>query len=226
LLAIRESILAEITEGKFGPDSRLIQEELADALGVSRQPVQQALLLLRSRGLLRDAPGRGLMIAPLDPEHVRNLLEVRALLEGLSAARAARIAPEVARPEGAALIARGRAAVKKGSIARITAADMEFHYFLYDLSGNPFIEEVCTPHWSYIRRVMAEVLRGQTPDEIWDQHEAILQAVSSGDANQAERLARDHVAHAAGVFIERLGERVVQEPKPMARTRRPAHISA
>jgi DNA-binding GntR family transcriptional regulator len=50
---VYESILAEITEGKFGLDSRLIQEELAEALGVSRQPVQQALLLLRSRGRLR-----------------------------------------------------------------------------------------------------------------------------------------------------------------------------
>ena len=54
---VYESILTEITEGRLGLDSRLIQEELAETLGVSRQPVQQALLLLRSRGLLRDAPG-------------------------------------------------------------------------------------------------------------------------------------------------------------------------
>ncbi len=222
---VYESILAEITEGKFGPDSRLIQEELADALGVSRQPVQQALLLLRSRGLLRDAPGRGLTIVPLDIEYVRNLLEVRALLEGLSAARVARIAPEVVKTEGAALLARGRAAVKKGSIAQITAADMEFHYFLYNLSGNPLIEEVCTPHWSYLRRVMGEVLRGQTPDDIWDQHEAILKAVASGDADKAERVARHHISHASDVLIERLGQRVVQEPKPAARPRRTGNTS-
>ena len=54
---VYESILTEITEGRLGLDSRLIQEELAETLGVSRQPVQQALVLLRSRGLLRDAPG-------------------------------------------------------------------------------------------------------------------------------------------------------------------------
>jgi DNA-binding GntR family transcriptional regulator len=204
---VYESILTEITEGKLGQDKRLIQEEIAAALGVSRQPVQQALLLLRSRGLLRDAPGRGLMVAPLDPHYVRNLLEVRATLEGLAAARVALYAPELARDEGNALLARGRAALKARSIAQMTAADIEFHYFLYRLSGNPLIGEICTPHWSYLRLVMGEVLRGQTPSDIWDQHETILDAVVSGNAERAEQVARHHIAHAADVLVARLGER-------------------
>lgn len=219
---VYESILAEITEGRFPLDKRLIQEELAEALGVSRQPVQQALLLLRSRGLLRDAPGRGLMVAPLDPDHVRNLMEVRAVLDGLASGKAAAAARDVARKEGPALLARGRAAVKEGSIARMTAADMEFHYFLYRLSGNPLIGEICTPHWSYLRRVMGEVLRGQTPDEIWDQHDAILKAVISGDADRAEAVARHHISHAAGLLVQRLEVHLAQEDKPVARTRRAA----
>jgi DNA-binding GntR family transcriptional regulator len=217
---VYESILAEITEGKFGLDSRLIQEELAEALGVSRQPVQQALLLLRSRGLLRDAPGRGLMVAPLDPAHVRNLLEIRGVLDGLATAKVAETAAAIAKKEGPAYLARGRAAVKNRSIAQMTAADMEFHFFLYGLADNPLIGEICTPHWSYLRRVMGEVLRGQTPDDIWDQHEAILQAIVSGDAVKAERVARHHISHASDVLAGRLEQHLNQEKKISARPRR------
>ncbi|HUU71592.1 MAG TPA: GntR family transcriptional regulator, partial [Burkholderiales bacterium] len=53
---VYEAILSDISSGKFDGDARLIQEELADSLGVSRQPVQQALLLLKSHGILRDTP--------------------------------------------------------------------------------------------------------------------------------------------------------------------------
>ena len=214
---VYESILTEITEGRLGLDSRLIQEELAETLGVSRQPVQQALLLLRSRGLLRDAPGRGLMVAPLDPAHVRNLLEVRAMLDGLASAE---VAANVAKKEGPAYLARGRTAVKNRSIAQMTVADMEFHYFLYRLSGNPLIGEICSPHWSYLRRVMAEVLREETPDEIWDQHEAILSAIISGEAAKAERIARHHIAHASDVLAGRLEHHLNQNKQPPPKTLR------
>lgn len=223
---VYESILGEITEGKFGLDSRLIQEELAEALGVSRQPVQQALLLLRSRGLLRDAPGRGLMVAPLDPRHVRNLLEVRGVLDGLASAKVAEIAAVIAKKEGPAYLARGRAAAKNRSIAQMTAADMEFHFFLYKLAGNPLIGEICTPHWSYLRRVMGEVLRGQTPDDIWDQHEAILQAIVSGDAAKAEHVARRHISHASDVLAGRLEQHLNREKKISARPRGSASARA
>ena len=215
---VYESILAEIAEGRLGLDSRLIQEELAESLGVSRQPVQQALMLLRSRGLLRDAPGRGLMVAPLDPVHVRDLLDVRAMLDGLASAKVAQTAATIAKKEGPAYLARGRTAVKNRSIAQMTVADMEFHYFLYKLSGNPLIGEICTPHWSYLRRVMAEVLRGETPDEIWDQHEAILNAIVQGDSAKAERIARHHISHASDVLAGRLEQHLSRNKQPTVKS--------
>lgn len=202
---VYEAILSEISAGKYGPDSRLIQEELAEALGVSRQPVQQALLLLRSQGLLRDAPGRGLMVAPLDADHVRNVYEIREMIDGLASSKAAERGREIAGREGPAFIASGRAAVAGGSIPRMIAADMDFHYFLYGLSGNPLIPEVSAVHWSHLRRVMGEVLQhGEPPNAIWDQHEAILDAVIAGDAAAAERLARHHIAHAGEALAPRV----------------------
>ncbi len=206
---VYEAILSEVSSGKFGRDARLIQEEIAAKLGVSRQPVQQALLLLRNHGILRDAPGRGLMVAPLEAEFVRNLYEVRGALDGLASGKAAERGQQIAAKDGPALIVRGREAVTSGSIAKMISADMDFHFFLYGLSQNPLIAETSLPHWSYLRRVMGEVLlHGETPAEIWDQHEAILNAVIAGDANQAERLARDHISQASETLTSRMPERI------------------
>ncbi|MFO1320498.1 MAG: GntR family transcriptional regulator [Burkholderiales bacterium] len=225
---VYEAILSELTTGKVGPDSRLIQEEIAESLGVSRQPVQQALLLLRNHGLLCDAPGRGLQVAPLDPELVRNLFEVRAVLDGLASAKASERAAAQARKEGSAYIDRGRAAVKSGSVARMISADMDFHFFLYGLSGNPLIAEMSGPRWSYLRRFMGAVLltgETETPTDIWDEHEAILQAVVEGRPDVAERLARQHIHHASDMLTGRLDalrpeESELEPPRRAARTRR------
>ena len=84
-------------DGELPANSRLIQDELARAYGVSRQPVQQALLLLRDRGMVREAPGRGLIVSPLDVDFVRNLYEIRAMLDGLAARLAAERGAERAR---------------------------------------------------------------------------------------------------------------------------------
>lgn len=218
---VYEAILADISAGRFDNDARLIQEELAESLGVSRQPVQQALLLLRNHGILRDAPGRGLMVAPLDGEFVRNLYEVRGVLDGLASAKAAERGYQGARAEGPAYIKRGREAVASRSIARMIAADMDFHFFLYGLSQNPLVAETSSAHWSYLRRVMGEVLlHGETPAEIWDQHEAILDAVIAGDAQEAERLAREHISHASQTLTERLAERAHEDMNPAVGVRR------
>lgn len=225
---VYEAILADISAGKFGGDQRLIQEDIAALLGVSRQPVQQALLLLRSQGLLRDAPGRGLMVGPLDAQHVRNLYEIRAMLDGLASRNGATRARAVAKTDGPAYVERGRAAVKSRSIARMIAADMEFHFFLYGLSGNPLVAEVSSPHWSYLRRVMGEVLLfGETPRDIWDQHEAILEAVIAGNASEAERLAREHISLAADTLSSRMTDReqIATEPTPIRAQRKPKKLT-
>src|SRR6201991_3963 len=94
------AIVSEIVDGELPSNSRLIQDDLARAYGVSRQPVQQALLLLRDRGLVREAAGRGLIVSPLDVDFVRNLYEIRAMLDGLAARLAAERGAARARAEG------------------------------------------------------------------------------------------------------------------------------
>lgn len=206
---VYEAILSRIEAGQYGPDARLVQEEIAEALGVSRQPVQQALLLLRAEGVLINAPGRGLMVAPLDEEKVRNVYEIRASLDALAVVKAARRADPRAKAEGPEFIRRGRDAVAGKSISEMIAADMAFHHFLYELAGNPLIAETAAPHWTYLRCVMGAVLmQGESPRDIWAEHEAILDTVIRGDVTEAERLSRAHVNNATASLLHRMDQEV------------------
>lgn len=202
---VHEAILLEIASGKLTPGTRIIQEQIAAELGVSRQPVQQALLLLRNQGLLKDATGRGLIVAPLDPEYIRQMYEVRAMLEGLAFRKAAETNPGVAAAQGAELISKGRQAVKGGSVQELIAADMAFHNFVYTLSENLLIAPTMDTHWTYTQRVMGEVLmRDEKPRDIWDQHEAMLAAIAQGDGEAAEQAARAHIMQTAVFIIGRI----------------------
>jgi DNA-binding GntR family transcriptional regulator len=206
---VRDAILAEIASGQLAPGERIIQEQIAKTLGVSRQPVQQALLLLRNLGVLRDAPGRGLIVTRLQPDQVRHMYEMRAVIEGLACRLAAQHNAEPAARLGPALIDAGRKAVASGSVARMVAADLKFHEFIYGLSGNPLIAPAMAAHWTHTQRVMGEVLmKDETPRDIWDQHADILEAIARGDAVQAEALARSHITQAADFMVVRLQSEV------------------
>jgi DNA-binding GntR family transcriptional regulator len=202
---VHEAILLEISSGKLAPGTRIIQEQIATELGVSRQPVQQALLLLRNQGVLSDAPGRGLIVAPLDPDHIRHMYDVRAVIEGLAFRKAALNNADLAKRDGPAFISKGRQAAQTGSVSELIAADMAFHHFVYSLSENLLVAPAMDTHWTYTQRVMGEVLmRDEKPRDIWDQHEALLAVIILGDAEAAEAHAREHILAAADFIIARI----------------------
>lgn len=215
-----DAIVSEIVSGRLASGARLIQDDLARELKVSRQPVQQALLLLRNQGLVKDAPGRGLIVAPIEPNEVRDLYQLRAAMEALAARLAAANVTERFKADGKALIDKGRAALHRGSLEDQIALDIEFHVMLARASRNALLSESMTPHWPKIRRIMAEVLRDgeQLSRRIWDEHAAIVEAVGKGDADRAERLCREHLTRASSLVEARLAARSEPE-KPRKRAK-------
>lgn len=201
---VYERLLNAICSGALAAGARLTQEELAASLHVSRQPVLQALRLLKRDGVAIDAGRRGLIVAPVDPVVIQGVYEVRAALEGLAARlaalRGAKIDP--------AFVQRGRAALAAGDFPAMIDADVAFHNALYAASGNPLIAESASRHWHHIRRAMGGVLQAEGPrDWVWDEHEAIVAAVNAGDAPAAERRAREHCEAGGRVLFNRLRSR-------------------
>ena len=197
-------VLADaITDGSLAPGERLTQEEIAAQLQVSRSPVLQALRMLKKDGLIEDAPGRGVQVVALDPEWVGQLYEVRGALDVL----AARLAAETRYVIDPQLIAQGRAAAKGSNLKAIVDADLAFHTALYRASGNPLISESANRYWVHIRRVMGAVHRTSIHRAtIWDEHQAIADAISQGDAERAVMLTGLHVRRARTNVVQRLGD--------------------
>lgn len=204
-----DAVVAEIVSGRLPSGGRLIQDEIARALGVSRQPVQQALLLLRNQGLVKEASGRGLIVAPLEPQDVRDLYQLRGAMEALAVRLAATRGHAL--DEAATRLDEGRAAIREGGIEDQIAADIAFHTALAHASGNVLLGETMAPHWPKFRRIMAEVLRAgeQATRLVWDEHEAIFAAARAGDAALAEALCREHLDKASTLVERRIAQESV-----------------
>lgn len=202
---IHDSVLEAICSGELKAGARITQEEIANKFGVSRQPVLQAMMLLRREGFLVEAGRKGVCVAPLDVEKANNLYYVRAALDGAAARLAAtRYTPDLAY-RGRLLLDVGRRAVASGNIPSVIEADIDFHLFVYEASGNPLIAETAQPHWQHMRRVMAAVLsEDDLRVSVWDEHEAILRALEAGQVSQGEALCRKHTEQMADLLTGRL----------------------
>jgi DNA-binding GntR family transcriptional regulator len=198
-----QQMLEAIADGTLLPGQRIRQAELAETLGVSRQPVSHALHLLKRQGLVEEFGRKGLRIVPLDPIRVMQLYQVREVIDGLAARLGAQksAAGSASRAEIDSL----RRQLDAGSvfdsatpIPVLVRADADFHRGLYRLSGNPSIEEMTAPLWPHLMRSMAMVLRQPGyPARVWQQHAAILRHVLAGEPVLAEAAARAHAAAAS-----------------------------
>ena len=185
----------------------LTQADLAEKLGVSRQPVSHALHLLHRQGLITESGRRGFEVTQLDPERIRQLYEVRGAIDAL----AAKLAAERAKSDSAGrarlekALHAGRAVDRKTPLSKLIGFDVDFHGAIYRLAGNPAIEEMIAPQWLHMRRSMATVLAElDYRESIWNEHEGIAQAIFAGDATVAEKAALAHALTAGRRAEQRL----------------------
>src|SRR5258708_7961629 len=200
-------ILEAIIDRMLPPGQRIRQNELAEKLGVSRQPVSHALHLLHRQGLVAESGRRGFEVTGLDPQRIRQLYEVRGAIDALAARLAAgRIKTDVSsRARLEAALQAGRAIDKTTPLARLIALDVAFHSAIYRLSGNPAIEELIAPQWPHMRRSMATVLAElDYRESAWTEHEAIAAQIFAGNAKAAEAAALAHAQTAGRLTEERL----------------------
>jgi DNA-binding GntR family transcriptional regulator len=200
-------ILEAIIDRSLLPGQRITQNELAERLGVSRQPVSHALHRLHQQGLLAESGRRGFEVTELDPARIRQLYEVRGALDALAARLAAARAKNDAagRAQLEAALRAGRAIDRKTPLARLIALDVDFHGAIYRLAGNPAIEEMIAPHWPHMRRSMATVLTElDYRESAWTEHKTIAEHILSGNAKAAEAAASSHAQTAGRKTEERL----------------------
>ena len=204
---VYRSLQDAITDGSLQPGERLAQEDIAHRLAVSRQPVLQALRLLKKDGFVEDAPGRGVQVTPLNFDKIAQAYQVRGALDAL----AARLAAQYRHVIDPALIQRGRLAKQQREVKTMIEADLAFHQAIYDGSRNPMIAQSARQHWHHLRRAMGAVLQSsQQRETVWDEHAAIVKAIHEGNGDLAAALSEKHADLARESLVRNLRETEVE----------------
>ncbi len=197
---VYEQLRGAIVAREFDADEPLTEHELCARFGVSRTPVREALAKLERDHLVRVVPKKGAFIRTLSHDEVRDLYEVREVLEALAVRLAA---PSVDRGDLAGFDHRFRAL--KG--ARATYADVrvlgeEFHRYLIKSSGNAKLAEVLDQIRERIWSVWTmSIVAPRRVQAIVREHLAIIAALRAGDARRAERLMVQHVRRVRNVIL-------------------------
>ncbi len=188
-----------VVTGELAPGSRIVEDRLAERLGVSRNPVREALQALAAEGFVEILPRRGAIVAQITPEQAEDLFDVRTALEPLAARLAARRTGAAGVERLREVLARAREATDAGELDLLAACNTEFHSAVVDLSGNDYLGLLVAPMARRVQWVFRTSAATRAPHS-WTEHEELMRAIASGDEEYAEAVARSHVAAARASY--------------------------
>ncbi|GHG98562.1 GntR family transcriptional regulator [Streptomyces rubradiris] len=199
---VYEALLELITTRALRPGQHLVESELAGHLGVSRQPVREALQRLNTEGWVDLRPAQGAFVHEPTEEEADQLLTVRTLLE----AEAARLAAAHADSAGVAalkeLCAEGEQAVAAEDVDRAVALNAAFHGKVMELAGNTVLAGLAAQVDRRVRWYYTPVAR-QRGSQSWVEHRELIAAIDARDEQRATRLMREHTEHTRRSYHER-----------------------
>lgn len=194
-----EELRRMIMTGELAPGSRLVEDRLATHLGVSRNPVREALQSLASEGFVQIVPRRGAFVAEITAEQAEELFDVRMALESMAARLAARRADPSAVSGLRRTLDRAREATEAREFDVVAACNTEFHQTVVDIAGNHYLSLLVAPMARRIQWVFRVSAATRAPHS-WTEHEELMNAIADGDEEYAEAVARAHVAAARASY--------------------------
>lgn len=210
--------------GRYRPGERLVEDKLAADFGVSRNPVRESLRTLEAEGLVEIRPRRGAFVATLSDEEVRQLIELRASLEGLGAGLAARRRSAELNAQIEDLLRRGDAAAVQQDGEVLVQLNHEYHTMLARAGANRHLSEIMQ-HLRAKTQWLFGTLMISRFQQSWQEHAAILRSIVAGDEELAALLASRHVIDVGRIFLSRNGTtdaagvdalKVLVPPAPLA----------
>lgn len=192
-----------ILTGSLLPGVRISEPGLAQELGVSRTPVREALQRLAQEGLVELLPGKGARVRVLSAEEVREVYDVRALLEGEAAALAAQNASEdeLKRLEWLLQVLD---ALPKEAYAQQMQVDFDFHTALVEAAHNKTLARIYADLRSSLTLVRSFQQTLSQHPKTRQQHQAILAALKARNPAQATEAARAHVRYFRDLVLQSL----------------------
>jgi DNA-binding GntR family transcriptional regulator len=204
-VAATELIREAIIDGRLEPGRRLKEEELARELGISRTPVREALLMLQAEGLVVAIPNRGAMVRVHTTEDLDDLYQLRALLEGYAARRAATRISEKELQQLNSSCDRFESLDPDEELRELVRENLLFHSSILDAAGSARLG-------SMVRRVIELPLVYKS--YIWyspDQkrisahyHRQIVNALAARDSERVELIMKEHIFEARDLLVSHL----------------------
>lgn len=208
---------AEIVRGSFEPGEWLRLQDLAQRFSVSTMPIREALGALESEGLVTIQPHRGAQVTQFTPGEIRELYEIRAVLEQLATVKAApKLGPadfgaldtlvsEMEHPEGHV------------DVVRFTDNNMEFHSLIYDRAGMPHLAAQIRDLRYRVQHYLHKHLESTNYSTVNNvEHRRLVELLRSGEAEEAGREMHRHILQ-TGLKIAEIMAREAQATAPKAK---------
>lgn len=186
-----------ISSGRLKPGDRLVEADLASQMGISRAPVREALHQLEFEGLVEGRTRRGYVVRELSTAELLEIYDLRALLEPVLAQAAAARAGEEDLAVLRAIVDRMRGAARQGHWAEVINIDREFHAQIGRLANRPLTAQIFDHLNQQVRRFTALLSTSYTDiEQMVDEHDALFEALASGDPDRAADEMRLHLEDA------------------------------
>jgi DNA-binding GntR family transcriptional regulator len=197
---LKDAILAN----ELPPNTRLVEVQVANELGVSRTPVREALKRLLAEGFVARDPLGGLIVRDAAPGEVDEAYPVREVLDGLASRLAARrITPEEL-IKLRVIHKRMCDAVEQGNLGQVVTINIAFHEAIYEIAGNRRLVALGRELREFVRRFSeaAYIASPERMSEVVKEHEAVLATLEGSDPDAAEAAARQHLRAARAHMTE------------------------
>jgi len=192
-----EAIRRKIVTGALPPSSKLVVGTLANGLGLSATPVNEALAALEREGLVTYLPHRGYFVSEVTPEHVEEVYSVREVFELLAVRLAAEKRDRRTAEQLRSILQQARESIRLGDTSTFSDLDIEFHRVIWTSTNNSLAARIGELIGGQIRLLVATTARA--PGRFrgaFEEHSAIYRAIRDGDPKAAVIAMRKHIRNA------------------------------
>ena len=204
-----------IVDRKLKPGDKILQEKIAREFGVSRTPLMCALKKLEQEKLVQAVPRRGFYVRRFTREEVLQAFELREILEGLAARRAAQIISPAQAERLRGFFRDADLSDSAQGIKRYAEEDRRFHQYLIKLGGFDLLNDILENYNIITVSYRIDVMEGlvRHPRETMPEHEALIEAIASGRPEQAEKLARQHFHRSRQQLLREMRQEEAEGPR-------------
>jgi len=197
-MRVEDELRQAIVSGRLQPRERLVEADLTRQLGVGRAAIRTALARLEQEGLVQHEPYRGARVRLIDEREAVEIIEARAVLEGLTARYAAVRAKQLDLEDLNAILAGMRHRLSAGDLLRVSDENARLHQRIAEIAAHVTAAKlISTLQSQLVRFQYRTILLPGRGERSYEEHHAIVRAIAAGDGDAAEIAMRKHLSQVA-----------------------------